>query len=67
MVRYKCSPVSIKKYLQILRFQSLRYVLLTSQEEERLGGERQGAWQLKGRTRLAGNEKQKRQLLSKQK
>lgn len=41
MVQYtvQMQPLSVKKYLQILRFQSLMYVLQTSQEENRLGGE----------------------------
>lgn len=41
-------PCSIKRYLQILRFQSLLHIRLTSQEEESLGGERVSAWKLKG-------------------
>lgn len=41
-------PCSVKRYLQILRFQSLLHIRLTSQEEKSLGGERVSAWELKG-------------------
>lgn len=62
-------PCSVKRYLQILRFQSLLHIRLTSQEERSLGGERVECLGAKrGRKCLSGNEKQNKcQRLSKQK
>lgn len=57
---------SIKRYLQILRFQSLLCILLTSQEEKRLGGESECLEAKRGRKCLSRNKKQNKcQCLSK--